>query len=162
VPLTDGFSHVASVTDDVDRLVGFYQRVFDAPVLFDMEEEGLRHAAIDIGANVVLHAFHVPWAPGDDRREMFERGRTDHYGLTVRSMEALLEIRRRLKAEGPDSTDGAVRDFGPVYSLHYVDPDGVHLEVNLFKDTWGSPSHPILPRAEWTIVESEEAAPVGT
>ena len=160
MPLTDGFSHVASVTDDVDRLVGFYQRVFDAPVLFDMEEEGMRHAAIDVGSNVVLHAFRVPWAPGDERREMFERGRTDHYGLTVRNMETLLEIRRRLKAEGPDSTDGAVRDFGPVYSLHYVDPDGVHLEVNLFKDTWGSPSNPILPRAQWTIVDPEETAPV--
>jgi catechol 2,3-dioxygenase-like lactoylglutathione lyase family enzyme len=143
------------VSDDVDRLVGFYHRVFDAPVLLDMEEDGLRHAAIDVGAGVVLHAFHVPWAPGDDRREMFQRGRTDHYGLTVGSVEALREIRRRLQAEGDDVTDGAVRDFGPVYSLHYVDPDGVHLEVNLFKDGWGSPGNPILPRAEWTIVDLE-------
>lgn len=70
MPLTDGFSHVASVTDDVDRLVGFYHRVFDAPLLFDMEEEGIRHAAVDVGAGVVLHAFRVPWAVGDDRREM--------------------------------------------------------------------------------------------
>lgn len=157
MPLTDGFSHVASVTDDVDRLVGFYQRVFDASVLFDMEEEGLRHAAIDVGAGVVLHAFHVPWAPSDERREMFERGRTDHYGLTVRSIEALLEIRRRLQAEGDGVTDGAVRDFGPVYNLHYVDPDGVHLEVNLLKEGWGSSSNPILPREEWTIVDLEAA-----
>jgi catechol 2,3-dioxygenase-like lactoylglutathione lyase family enzyme len=156
MPLTDGFSHVASVTDDVDRLVGFYHRVFDAPVLFDMEEEGLRHAAIDVGANVVLHAFHVPWAPGDDRRAMFERGRTDHYGLTVPTMEALIEVRRRLLAEGDGVTDGDVRDFGPVYSLHYVDPDGVHLEVNLFKSSWGSES--ILPRADWTSLDLETAA----
>jgi catechol 2,3-dioxygenase-like lactoylglutathione lyase family enzyme len=155
MPLTDGFSHVASVTDDVDRLVGFYHRVFDAPVLFDMDEDGLRHAAIDVGAGVVLHAFHVPWAAGDDRREMFERGRTDHYGLTVPSVEALLEVRRRLQAEGDGVTDGDVRDFGPVYSLHYVDPDGVHLEVNLFKEGWGSPGHPVLPRAAWTIVDLE-------
>jgi catechol 2,3-dioxygenase-like lactoylglutathione lyase family enzyme len=157
MPLTDGFSHVASVTDDVDRLAGFYERVFDAPVLFDLEEDGLRHAAIDVGGNVVLHAFHVPWAEGDDRREMFERGRTDHYGLTVSSSDALLEVRRRLQAEGESVTDGAIRDFGPVYSLHYVDPDGVHLEVNLFKETWGSPANPILPRADWTVVEFDPA-----
>jgi catechol 2,3-dioxygenase-like lactoylglutathione lyase family enzyme len=162
VPLTDGFSHVASVTDDVDRLVGFYKRVFDAPVLFDMEEDGMRHAAIDIGANVVLHAFHVPWAPGGEGREMFARGRTDHYGLTVRSMEALLEIRRRLMVEGSGSTDGAVRDFGPLYSLHYVDPDGVHLEVNLFKDGWGSPSNPVLPRSEWTILDLDQTSSVAS
>jgi catechol 2,3-dioxygenase-like lactoylglutathione lyase family enzyme len=158
MPLTDGFSHVASVTDDVDRLVGFYRRVFDAPVLFDMEEEGMRHAAIDVGGGVVLHAFCVPWVAGDDRREMFERGRTDHYGLTVSSVEALLEVRRRLQAEGEDVTDGAVRDFGPVYSLHYVDPDGVHLEVNLFKESWGLPDHPVLPRDEWAIVDLEPVA----
>ena len=155
MPLTDGFSHVASVTDDVDRLVGFYHRVFDAPVLFDMEEEGLRHAAIDVGANVVLHAFRVPWAAGDERREMFERGRTDHYGLTVSTTDALLEVRRRLLAEGDGVTDGEVRDFGPVYSLHYVDPDGVNLEVNLFKGSWGS--EPTLPRADWTIVDLQHA-----
>jgi hypothetical protein len=65
----------------------------------------------------------------------------------------MLEIRRRLQAEGPDSTDGAVRDFGPVYSLHYGDPDGVHLEVDLSKESWGSPSHPVLPRAEWTVID---------
>ena len=39
-PLTDGVSHIATVTDDVDRLAGFHRRVFDAPVLFDMEEGG--------------------------------------------------------------------------------------------------------------------------
>jgi catechol 2,3-dioxygenase-like lactoylglutathione lyase family enzyme len=158
VPLTDGFSHVASVTDDVDRLAGFYQRVFDAPVMFDMEEEGMRHAAIDVGSGVVLHAFRVPWVPGDERREMFERGRTDHYGLTVSTTEALLEVRRRLLAEGDGVTDGEVRDFGPVYSLSYVDPDGVHLEVNLFKGNWGS--EPVLPRAGWTIVDLERTASV--
>ena len=156
MPLTDGFSHVASVTDDIDRLVGFYDRVFDAPVLFDLEEEGMRHAAIDVGAKVVLHAFRVPWAPGDDRRAMFERGRTDHYGLTVSTMDALLEVRRRLLAEGDGVTDGEVRDFGPVYSLHYVDPDGVNLEVNLFKGSWGSEA--VLPRADWTTLDLETAA----
>lgn len=158
MPLTEGVSHIATVTDDVDRLARFYRRVFDAPVLFDMEEEGMRHAAIDVGANVVVHAFRVPWAPNDERRTMFERGRTDHYGLTVPTMEALLEVRRRLQAEGPDATDGAVRDFGPAYSLHCVDPDGVHLEVNLFKETWGS--EPVLPRAEWTVLDLD-ASPAG-
>jgi hypothetical protein len=28
---------------------------------------------------------------------------------------------------------------------------GVHLEVNLFKGTWGS--EPVLPRADWTVVD---------
>jgi catechol 2,3-dioxygenase-like lactoylglutathione lyase family enzyme len=151
MPLTDGFSHIATMTDDLDRLIAFYDRVFDAKVTFDMVEDGLRHAAIDVGNGLVLHAFHVPWATRDDRRGMFERGRIDHYGLTVTSADALLEVRRRLEAEGQAVTDGEIRDFGPVYSLHFVDPDGVHLEVNLFKESWGS--QPVLPRAEWTVVD---------
>jgi predicted enzyme related to lactoylglutathione lyase len=136
------------LTDDIERLVGFYQRVFDASVVSDMEEGGLRHAAIDVGAGV-LHAFRVPTAS----TEMFHRGRIDHYGLTVSSVGALLEVRRRLQAEGDDVTDGAVRDFGPVYTLHFVDPDGVHLEVNLLKDRWAT--SPVLPQAGWTVVDLE-------
>lgn len=153
MPLTDGVSHIATMTDDIDRLVDFYRRVFDAETLFDMKEEGLRHAAIDLGGTTVLHAFHVPWVPADDRREMFGRGRIDHYGITVTSVDALLEVRRRLEAEGDDATDGHIRDFGPVYSLHFVDPDGVHLEANLFKGTWGS--QPVLAREDWTVVDLE-------
>jgi catechol 2,3-dioxygenase-like lactoylglutathione lyase family enzyme len=151
--LTTGFSHIATITDDVDRLLSFYERIFGAETSYDMEEDGLRHAVIEVGGDTVLHAFHVPWARSDDRREMFERGRTDHYGLTVPDVASLLEVRRRLLAEGEGVTDGEVRDFGPVYSLHFVDPDGVHLEVNLFKDTWGLA--PLLPRADWTVVDLE-------
>jgi catechol 2,3-dioxygenase-like lactoylglutathione lyase family enzyme len=149
--LTNGFSHIATLTDDVDRLLAFYSRVFGAETTYDMEEEGLRHAVVDVGGGTVLHAFHVPWTAPDDRREMFERGRTDHYGLTVPTVEALLEVRRRLLAEGAGVTDGEVRDFGPVYSLAFVDPDGVHLEVNLFKPDWGTA--PLLAREDWTVVD---------
>jgi catechol 2,3-dioxygenase-like lactoylglutathione lyase family enzyme len=149
--LTNGFSHIATLTDDVDRLVAFYRRVFGAEPMYDMEEEGLRHAVIDVGGGTVLHAFRVPWSAPHEGREMFERGRTDHYGLTVPSVDALLEVRRRLRAEGDGVTDGDVRDFGPLYSLHFVDPDGVHLEVNLFKEDWGVA--PLLERADWTVVD---------
>jgi catechol 2,3-dioxygenase-like lactoylglutathione lyase family enzyme len=148
--LVQGFSHIATVTDDMDRLIAFYQRVFDAHVLYDLEEEGMRHAVIDVGGGA-LHAFQVPWVQGDDRREIFERGRTDHYGITVPTVEALLEVRRRLEAEGDGVTDSQIRDFGPVYSLHFADPDGVNLEVNLFKPTWGT--EPMLHRADWTVVD---------
>ena len=97
MPLTTGFSHIATMTDDVDRLIGFYRA-------------GLRRRAhVRHGGGrppprrhrrrrpTVLHAFHVPWATTDDRREMFERGRIDHYGVTVPSVDALLEVRRRLR-----------------------------------------------------------------
>ena len=153
--LVDGISHVATVTDDLDRMVAFYQRVFEAEVGEVMEEEGLRHQLIFLGDQVALHPFELSWTQPDRRFEMFDRGRLDHFGVTAPSVEALIEIRDRLLAEddGAGATDAAIRDFGALYSLHYVDPDGVHLEVNLFKDQWTELE--VLKREDWTIVELE-------
>jgi catechol 2,3-dioxygenase-like lactoylglutathione lyase family enzyme len=153
--LVDGISHVATVTEDLDRMVGFYQRVFDAEVGEVMEEEGLRHQLVHLGDQVALHPFELSWKDPEPRFEMFDRGRIDHFGVTAPTVAALLEIRDRLLAEraGDGATDAQIRDFGALYSLHYVDPDGVHLEVNLFKDQWTDLE--ILRRQDWTIVELE-------
>ena len=154
--LTSGISHVATVTDDLDRMLGFYQRVFGAEVSDVMEEEGLRHAFVLLGADVALHPFEVPWAALDEPGEMFGRGRVDHFGVTVPTAEAFDEVRRRLVAEGDGVTDGCIRDFGALYSLSFVDPDGVELEVNLFKDDWRREQ--MLAREDWTTVEAVPVA----
>jgi catechol 2,3-dioxygenase-like lactoylglutathione lyase family enzyme len=153
--LVDGISHVATMTENLDRMVAFYRRVFDADVSQVMEEDGLRHQLIFLGDHVALHPFEVPWKQLDQRFEMFDRGRLDHFGVTAPSVEALLELRDRLLAEndGAGATDAQIRDFGALYSLHYVDPDGVHLEINLFKDDWTE--REMLKREAWTIVELE-------
>jgi len=155
--LVDGISHVATMTENLDRTVAFYRRVFDADVSEVMEEDGLRHQLIFLGDHVALHPFEVPWKQLDQRFEMFDRGRLDHFGVTAPSVEALLELRDRLLAEndGAGATDAQIRDFGALYSLHYVDPDGVHLEINLFKDDWTE--REMLKREAWTIVELESA-----
>lgn len=155
--LVDGISHIATVTEDLDRLAGFYQRVFDAEVSEVMEEDGLRHQLIFLGDQVALHPFELSWTQPDQRFEMFDRGRLDHFGVTAPTPDALLEIRSRLLAErdGAGATDAEIRDFGPLYSLHYVDPDGVHLEVNLFKDGWTNLD--MLAREDWTVVDLEPA-----
>jgi catechol 2,3-dioxygenase-like lactoylglutathione lyase family enzyme len=153
--LVDGISHVATVTEDLDRMVAFYRRVFDAQVSEVMVDEGLRHQLIFLGDQVALHPFELPGAQPDQRFEMFDRGRLDHFGVTAPSVEALLELRARLSAEndGAGATDAEIRDFGALYSLRYVDPDGVQLEVNLFKDDWTE--REILQRQDWTTVELE-------
>ena len=139
--LVDGISHIATITDDLDRMAAFYQRVFEAEVSEVMEDGGLRHQFIYLGDQVALHPFEVPWVQPDQRFEMFDRGRLDHFGVTAPSMEALLEIRRRL------GSDADITDFGALYSLHFVDPDGVNLEVNVFKDDWTEQE--MLHRDQW-------------
>lgn len=151
--LVTGISHVATVTEDLDRMAAFYHRIFGATLGDVMEEEGLRHQLIMLGDEVALHPFELSWKQPDQRFEMFDRGRIDHFGVTAPTFEALLEIRDRLLAEdGGASTDAQIRDFGPLYSLHFVDPDGVDLEVNVFKDDWTDME--VLKRQDWTVVEA--------
>lgn len=147
--LVDGTHHLATLTADMDRLIGFYGRVFDAPVLLDLEEEGLRHAFIQLGPSTYLHPFQIPGLDvPQGALPMFERGRLDHIGLNASSEEAFRELRRRVMAEG--AGDGTVTDIGAILSFSFTDPDGAGHEV-----IWTKPGVPFdhsLPRLEWTTV----------
>lgn len=101
--LVEGVHHVTFLTDDIDRLVAFYERVLDARKTLDMTEEGLRHVFLEIGTTTVLHPFQllggapaVPPAPGT----MFQRGRLDHFAFLATSEEAFSEIRRPSRPNG--------------------------------------------------------------
>lgn len=145
--LLDGIHHLTFVTNDMDRLIAFYERVFDARVTLDLEEEGLRHAFIEVGPATVLHPFQVPGVeappPGE---QMFRRGRLDHFAVSAASEAAFWELRRRIMAEG--ASDGSVTDMGSLLNQGFVDPDGGAHEV-----VWVKPGVPVeqgVRRAEWT------------
>ena len=134
MPLLDTTVHVARETSDVDRLVNFYAQVFDADLLFDTEERCLRRVGIRVDRATVLQPFQVICDAGDGTptadastpdRPMPE------VALDTGSPDAFLEVRERLVAAG--ASDGVIRDFGAVYSMSFVDPDGVELRVNLTK-----------------------------
>lgn len=132
-PLVAGINHVAFVTTDMDRLIGFYKRVFDADVFIDFPGD-LRHAVIKIGPDCGLHAFEFPnseWAkPG---QQMFRRGRLDHLAINATSMEAWETIRDRLIGEGAADPEGTT-DFGSMLSFFFTDPDGMEAEVCILKE----------------------------
>jgi catechol 2,3-dioxygenase-like lactoylglutathione lyase family enzyme len=65
VELVDGVHHVTFLTEDLDRLLAFYVRVFDAEVTLDMTEEGPRHASLTVGPTTVLHPFQIDDQPSD-------------------------------------------------------------------------------------------------
>ncbi len=124
--LVDGIHHVAFLTSDIDRLIAFYERIFDAQLIGMREDAGRRHALVDVGGTV-LHPFEVPADGVPSRQQMFERGRLDHLAFDAASEEAFLEIRRRLIAEDAQATDGGlVTDMGGgVWSISFHDPDGM-------------------------------------
>jgi catechol 2,3-dioxygenase-like lactoylglutathione lyase family enzyme len=147
--LLNDIHHLTFVTSDLDRLIGFYERVFGARVTVDLEEEGLRHAFIEVGPHTVLHPFQVPGVEPPGPQPMFRRGRLDHFALNAASEEAFGELRRRVVAEG--AGDGVVTDMGSLLNFGFTDPDGGQHEV-----VWAKPGVPVevgLRRAEWRTVE---------
>jgi catechol 2,3-dioxygenase-like lactoylglutathione lyase family enzyme len=151
VQLVDGAHHITFLTEDMDRLIDFYRRVFDSEVTVDMTEEGVRHTFITVGPTTILHPFqfldpeHRPPPPSP----MFQRGRLDHFALLAPSEEAFRELRRRIDAEG--AADGEVRDMGSFWIMGYVDPDGAAHEVMLERPGGIDPEK--LKRENWTTVE---------
>lgn len=132
--LSSGCNHVALVTPDLDRFIGFYRRVFDADVLVDMREGTLRHALVELGAGFCLHPFEFtegnPHAAGSDAG--FDRGHLDHLAINVEDADAFELLRSRLVEEGV--TDGTLTDFGAVRTVWFRDPDGMGCEIAI----WGS------------------------
>ena len=147
--LVDGVHHITFLTEDMDRLLAFYVRVFDAEVTLDMTEEGLRHAFLRVGPTTVLHPFQMLDGPGPPPPSpMFRRGRLDHFALLAPTEEAFRELRRRIEAEG--AADGDVRDMNNLWIMGYFDPDGAAHEVMLPRP--GFADSDMLERADWTTV----------
>ena len=153
--LVNDLHHVAFLTADLDRLIAFYERIFDARVTLDREDGGRRHAFIDIGPHTMLHPFEVPSAEVPGRQPIFERGRLDHFALNATSEETFREVCHRLIAEGANATEGGlVTDMGSVLSFGFHDPDGGWHEV-----MWVKPDVPFEEGFErpgkWRMIELE-------
>ena len=144
--------HMTFLTADLDRLIAFYERIFDARVTLDRTVDGLRHAFIEIGPHTVLHPFEVTASKIPGRKPIFERGRLDHFALNATSEGAFLEIRRRLVAEGAHATEeGLVTDMGAMWSLSFHDPDDAWHEV-----IWAKPDaspNDFKDPVEWEMID---------
>jgi catechol 2,3-dioxygenase-like lactoylglutathione lyase family enzyme len=131
--LTTGLSHVAVLTDDLDRFVDFYTDVFDLPVVFREDTPAFRHAILRTGTNSWLHPAEVSGNQhGVAEAEMFQRGHLDHLALTAASLESFEVLRQRLVDRG--ASDGAIDDLGAFHSLWFADPDGMRGELIVIVD----------------------------
>ncbi len=130
MPITTGFNHVATLTADMERLVGFYAGAFGATVTFEMEarDDHPRMIILDLGGGAALNVFEVPASDIiGERRRQGGRGAIDHFGLAVDSLATLEQIRDRLVANGAEI--GEIQRLGGEWSLFFRDPDGMELEV---------------------------------
>jgi catechol 2,3-dioxygenase-like lactoylglutathione lyase family enzyme len=150
-----GFNHVATITDDLDRLMAFYREVLGATIVADLQEDGLRHAFIQVGESAILHPFELPQGmPGPPARgPIFQRGRIDHLAINAASEEDFHALRARLVEAG--AGDGAVIDFGPLVSTSYEDPDGLDCEI-----CWLKPGFADIPVRTMAEAKAAQAAAV--
>ena len=74
---------MAFITSDMDRLISFYELLFEARVTLDLEEEGLRHVFIEVGEHTLLHLFQVPGIEPPGEQPIFHRGRLDHFAFNA-------------------------------------------------------------------------------
>ena len=130
--LLNGFNHVATLTNDSERLHEFWVSVFDAEIVTEIpgppEGSGVRLTLVKIGAFAELNVFQIDGNTEAERQTpMFGRGRIDHLAVQAASLDAFETIRERLIARG--SADEFVTDFGPVLSIFFTDPDGLECEV---------------------------------
>lgn len=144
MPITAGAHHLTLFTSDLDRLIRFYQEMFDAVTRHDIKESGpgggtLRHVLIDLGGGFSLHPFQMPNPTGFEMgsMDMGRRGHIDHLALRVADEERLQEVRRRLFAAG--ASDGVLTDFGVLRLVTFQDPDGMEGEVAV----WTEGKHPL-------------------
>lgn len=130
-----GVNHIATVSSDLDRLVDFYERIFGAKKVLDLEVPpiGARHVFITVGGPSILHAWQVEGSdPSRFDGETFHRGRVDHFALQTDSYKKFEDLRRRLMDEG--AATGEVNDFGVLLTFSYADPDGLWGEIAWWKE----------------------------
>lgn len=147
--LVNGIHHLTFITEDMDRLIAFYRRVFNAEVTLDLEEYPIRHAFIQVGETTVLHPFQLPETKSPGLLPMFERGRLDHFALNATSEAAFREMRQRIIAEGRDEC--VVIDMGLLLLFNFTDPDHGEHEV-----VWWKPdgSAEKILRKDWTYIKN--------
>ena len=128
--LTSGMDHVATITNDGDRLTAFYTDVFGATVERDGPEfpGGPRMIILNLGPATELNVFEIDDNDqADTQTPMFGRGRIDHIGLRAADLESFEQIRENLMRVG--ASDGTVTEFGRKISIFFRDPDQMECEV---------------------------------
>ena len=131
MPITSGFNHVATLTTDMARTVGFYTDAFEAVKIFEMQktDDHPYMVILDLGGGAALNVFEVDAADMiGERRSQGHRGAIDHYALAVESKAVLETVRERLIAAGADEV-GEIQQLGGEWSVFFRDPDGMELEV---------------------------------
>lgn len=124
--------HVATATNDLDRLVRFYREAFalEPSPGFPMDSPVGRLAFYDLGGVQlqVVESGSIDPAPADTPAVLLQKDlRVDHITFRIDGAEAFAAVKQNLVRLG--ASDGVVQDFRGADLLAFTDPDGHIMEV---------------------------------
>jgi len=118
-----GIHHVALVSSDVERTIGFYQGILEFPLteIFENRDyKGSNHFFFDVGNGNLLAFFDFPGLDVGPYAEVL--GGLHHIALSV-TRQQWVYLRAKLDAAGiPYQEESGT-------SVYFRDPDGVRLEL---------------------------------
>jgi catechol 2,3-dioxygenase-like lactoylglutathione lyase family enzyme len=158
-----GLSHLALVTDDMDKTVRFYRDVLGMPLVVTTQTHGehaSRHYFFSIG-NGCIAFFEWPDAELPPRKDSGVPGtgrQFDHVSIAVGSDADLEALRERLAGVGADVSE--VVDHSVARSVYVTDPNGISLEFSvvvrdLDAEPWFADGDPVPAVLEPTEEETD-------
>jgi catechol 2,3-dioxygenase-like lactoylglutathione lyase family enzyme len=132
-----GVSHLALVTNDMERTVQFYCGVLGMKLIGTLgnQPDGPphRHYFFSLGPGSAFAFFEWPDVELPARKDsgVPASGRHfDHVALAVASEDDLLAAQQRLREANWDTSD--LVDHGIVRSIYFEDPNGISIELSVW------------------------------
>jgi lactoylglutathione lyase len=123
--------HVALWTEDLDRLVGFYQTYFDATVESEYTNpaKGFESRFLKLGPEARLEIMRTTRLSPVKLEPGVERMGLTHLAISVGSEAQVDGLTERLRQAGYPVLDGPRRTGDGYYESVVLDPDGNRLEI---------------------------------
>jgi len=115
--MRNSLHHAHLFASNVDESIKFYEEMFGAKILFDLEMAGSRNVMIQIGSSKINFYDQPPMDHG--------RGAIHHLGIETDDLEALVE---HLESKGFQFIK-KIKRFGPLKYIMAAAPDNVLLEL---------------------------------
>ncbi|MFI5323109.1 MAG: VOC family protein [Thermodesulfobacteriota bacterium] len=122
--LIKGLDHIALIVSDMDRAIEFYTAVLGLKLIKDGRPEGgMKKTFVGTGNRAILALTEdKEWR----RLQSGSVGGVNHVAFCVDDVEKASEL---LKERGVNFIEEKIGEDGRVSAYHFLDPDGLELEI---------------------------------